>query len=129
MAKLMTGDERFTCPCCGHLSFSEPPGSYDICEICYWEDDLVQLRDPRYAGGANVASLLDAQVNFAAHGWCEERVAPHVRPAMPSEARDPTWRRIEPDSTDLEPVQGSIWIGDQPDLDKLYYWRRRRPTT
>ena len=120
----MAGDERFPCPCCGYLSFSEPPGSYDICEICYWEDDLVQLRDPRYAGGANVASLLEAQSNFATRGWCEDRVAPYVRPPLPDDARDGTWRRLEP--PDLVPVQGSIWIGNRLDLDKVYYWRRPR---
>ena len=122
----MASRERFTCPCCGYLSFSEPPGSYDICEICYWEDDLVQLRDPRYAGGANVASLLEAQANFAEHGWCEDRVAPYVRRPGPDDARDATWRSIKPGSADLEPVDESVWIGDRLDLDKVYYWRRAR---
>jgi hypothetical protein len=30
-----------------------PPGSYEICPVCFWDDDLVQLRWPTYAGGAN----------------------------------------------------------------------------
>jgi Cysteine-rich CPCC len=32
-----------------------PPGSYEICPVCFWDDDLVQLRWPTYAGGANQA--------------------------------------------------------------------------
>jgi len=123
---LVGNGERFTCPCCGYLSFSEPPGHYQICEICFWEDDPVQLLDPRSAGGANVASLLDAQNNFAAHGWCEDRVAPYVRQPRPDDMRDETWRRLEPESADLEPVQESIWTGARIDLDKAYYWRRTR---
>ena len=39
----------------------EPPGSFHICEVCNWEDDRVQLADPRYGGGANIESLVEAQ--------------------------------------------------------------------
>ena len=28
---------------------NEPPGSHDICSICFWEDDNIQLRWPDYA--------------------------------------------------------------------------------
>ncbi|HEY5908286.1 MAG TPA: CPCC family cysteine-rich protein, partial [Vicinamibacteria bacterium] len=44
---------RYPCPCCGYLMFKESPGSHDICKICFWEDDIVQLRDPHFSGGAN----------------------------------------------------------------------------
>ncbi|NIP43329.1 MAG: hypothetical protein GWN61_14025, partial [candidate division Zixibacteria bacterium] len=33
----------YTCPCCGYRTLDDPPGSYDICGICFWEDDTVQL--------------------------------------------------------------------------------------
>jgi len=123
----MPAGERFTCPCCGYLSFSEPPGSYDICEVCWWEDDLVQLCDPNYGGGANVASLLRAQANFAAHGWCEDGMPPYVRTPPAAEARDPTWRRAELEAADLQAVPpSSVWIGDRVDVEKAYYWRRSR---
>ncbi|MBO0846033.1 MAG: hypothetical protein J2P22_11530 [Nocardioides sp.] len=35
---------EYPCPCCGYLVFDEEPGSYDICAVCGWEDDLSQLR-------------------------------------------------------------------------------------
>jgi hypothetical protein len=52
--------EGFPCPSCGFEVFSEPPGSFEICEICGWEDDHVQLRFPALAGGANKLSLHSA---------------------------------------------------------------------
>ncbi len=61
---------RYPCPCCGHLVFAEGPGSYDICEICFWEDDNVQLRWPTMDGGANAVSLVEGQWAFARTG-CE----------------------------------------------------------
>ena len=61
------------CPCCGHLVFDESPGSYDICPVCFWEDDIVQLRWPDWAGGANKPSLLDGQANYQHIDGCEQR--------------------------------------------------------
>jgi len=51
----------FPCPCCGFLVFAEPAGSYEICPLCNWEDDAIQLVSPGYAGGANKESLCTAQ--------------------------------------------------------------------
>ena len=49
-----------TCPCCGYKTLDD--GSiYDICDICFWEDDIVQFKNPDYEGGANTISLRQAQ--------------------------------------------------------------------
>ncbi|MEZ0293461.1 MAG: CPCC family cysteine-rich protein [Solirubrobacteraceae bacterium] len=80
------GTPRFACPCCGYLTLdARPPGTFDICEVCRWEDDNVQFRDPGYEGGANVVSLNDARRNFEAHGVSEIRFADDVRPPRPEE--------------------------------------------
>lgn len=72
--------DRFACPCCGYETLDEePPGTYDICEICFWEDDGVQYKDPDYRGGANHVSLREAQRNFIEYGACEESCLKHVR--------------------------------------------------
>lgn len=53
---------KYTCPCCGYKTLDEePPGTYDICTICFWEDDGVQFDDPDWEGGANLPSLRQAQ--------------------------------------------------------------------
>lgn len=54
--------EDSPCPVCGFLVFSGPPGSYDICPVCDWEDDHVQLAHPLMRGGANRESLVEAQI-------------------------------------------------------------------
>ena len=75
---------KYPCPCCGYLMFDEPPGSYDICKICFWEDDISQLRFPRTTG-ANHVSLIDGQKNFREFGACERRVLQFVRAVSPAD--------------------------------------------
>lgn len=58
----------FPFPCCGGLTRDEEaPGTYDICEICRWEDDPVQFNDPDYEGGANLLCLNQARERFRAN--------------------------------------------------------------
>lgn len=45
--------ERYPCPCCGHLVFEDPPGSYEICPVCFWEDE------PLDGGGRLIDLSLD----------------------------------------------------------------------
>ena len=42
--KWINKPDLYPCPCCGYLVFDEGPGSYAICPVCGWEDDLSQLR-------------------------------------------------------------------------------------
>jgi len=86
---------KFTCPCCGYRTLSGFPGSYEICKVCFWEDDAVQRLDPAYAGGANGPSLLDCQVNYVRWGASEQRFTSNVRPPRKTEERDPEWRLLE----------------------------------
>ena len=60
---------RFPCPCCGYLTFGEqPPGTFGICPVCYWEDDNVQFDNQEISGGANKESLNQARRNFLEFG-------------------------------------------------------------
>jgi hypothetical protein len=65
----------FTCPCCGYEVFDEHPGSYEICPICFREDDVFQLYFPHQGGGPNHTSLGEAQVNFIKFGACDRAMA------------------------------------------------------
>ena len=70
----------YACPCCGYLTFDEePPGTFEICPVCGWEDDELQLRDPTYSGGANSVSLESARNNFLAIGAINEESLRFVR--------------------------------------------------
>lgn len=86
MADERTMVARFPCPVCGYLTFDEePPGTYDVCAVCFWEDDEIQFRDPDYAGGANEVSLSDARKNFEAFAASSESVRSKVRPPRAEE--------------------------------------------
>ncbi len=70
----------YACPCCRNLTLSEqPPGTYEICPVCYWEDDPVQFDDEEYEGGANSVSLKKARENYQAIGACSKDVRAEVR--------------------------------------------------
>ena len=118
-------NSNYPSPCCGYLVFDEPPGSYDICPICFWEDDLSQLRFPTTTG-ANHVSLIEAQENYARDGVCEWRLHPHVRPPKESDVCDPDWRPIDESKDNIEkPVFGVDEGETYPeDGTRLYYWRR-----
>ena len=51
---------KIVCPCCGQAEV-EP---YEICPVCDWENDPVQLADPTLSGGANRSSLEQARIDF-----------------------------------------------------------------
>jgi hypothetical protein len=111
------------CPCCGYLVFGDEPGSYEICEICFWEDDGLQLEfATTLDGGANRVTLLDAQLNYARLGACEATAMQHVRRPTPSDLRDPLWRPIDL-TTDRFPDWNEPRGPRPASRDCLYYWR------
>ncbi|QWG62484.1 CPCC family cysteine-rich protein [Bacillus mycoides] len=85
---------KYTCPCCGYRTIEEPQGTYEICNICYWEDDPVQFNDHDFEGGANEPSLRQAQRNFIVFGACEEYFVESVRKATSEDVKDASWREI-----------------------------------
>ncbi len=114
---------RFPCPCCGRLVFDGSPGSYEICPVCFWEDDLVQLRWPSFEGGANRLSLVECQRNFQDFGAKESRVLKHVRPARESEPVDEGWFPLGLSAlVCFEPLEdhSAPWPDDRT---CLYWWR------
>ncbi len=121
----------YPCPCCGHLVFDEPPGSGDICMICFWEDDVLQLRFPQLAEQTNAVSLAEAQRNYQKFGAIEERFAGDVRRPSAEDVRDPDFRPIGADD-DFEPTPDApeLEAPGPSDTTALYYfrpnfWRRR----
>jgi len=68
--------------------FTGPPGTYEICEPCGWEDDHVQLLNPTLRGGANKTSLVEAQsLALKKHPLIEQTSGELLR--------DPLWRPLD----------------------------------
>ena len=77
---------KYKCPCCGYYTLEERAGEgYGVCEVCFWEDDIVQLEDPNFEGGANRPSLIEARKNFKEFGASEWEMVPYVREPFPDE--------------------------------------------
>jgi hypothetical protein len=76
----------YRCPCCGCKTLPER-GGYDICPVCFWEDDGQDDPDADVVrGGPNGGlSLAQARANYQSFGACEERVLKHVRQPLPRE--------------------------------------------
>jgi len=77
--------ESFACPCCGYKTLSEQ-GSYLICPVCYWEDDLFQSNHPDLSG-ANKTSLRNAQHNFIKIQVCDLDMKSFIRAPKAEESR------------------------------------------
>jgi hypothetical protein len=77
---------RYPCPCCGCRTLDER-GGFDICPVCFWEDDGQDDADADVVrGGPNGGlSLTQARKNYAEVGACELRCLPNVRPPRPAE--------------------------------------------
>ncbi|MEK6581007.1 MAG: CPCC family cysteine-rich protein [Nitrospirota bacterium] len=120
--------KEYTCPVCGYLVFKEPPGSYDICPFCFWEDDIVQLAYPDMAGGANKVSLIEAQNNFNRFKVSEQQFKKNVQEATSDDKRDQLWRPINSDKDMYlhwsSERDHALWqaYNDEPSA-RLYYWR------
>ena len=71
---------KYFCRCCGYNTLKQfPNGTYEICEICFWEDDIYQTENPDDEDGPNRVSLLQARKNFEDFGACEFDMKIHVR--------------------------------------------------
>lgn len=77
---------KYQCPCCLCYTLSEPPpGTFEICNVCYWEDDNVQYNDPSYTFGANRESLNQARKNYRKFGASSKDFLKLVRKPLDSE--------------------------------------------
>ena len=65
--KYVQPGEPYLCPVCGKYTFEEAD-SFDICEVCGWEDDLIQLENPDDYIGANEMSLNNYRKAYES-GW------------------------------------------------------------
>ncbi len=84
----------YFCPCCGYrVLYEQPPGTYLVCPICFWEDTEATWE------------LRRAQLNFTNFGVCDLQWLKQVRPPTDQDERDPNWQlldeKIKADGTQL----------------------------
>lgn len=99
---------------------STPSGSFDICELCDWEDDHVQLAHPRMRGGANRVSLVEAQAAAL------QRFPIEIRSVKGIE-RDPSWRPLREDEQvpgTHTPRSGKEYFEAAAAEDPVPYWKK-----
>jgi hypothetical protein len=74
------------CPCCGNLTLANR-ATFEVCPVCFWEDDGQDDGDAQVIrGGPNGSlSLTEARRRYAECGACDPRLLSHVRPPLPEE--------------------------------------------
>ena len=78
------------CPCCGYWTL-EVFAAFDICPVCFWEDDPIQFDDPSYRGGANAESLNEARAVASNHINAKVLAHDMLRPPLPEEGPPFEW--------------------------------------
>jgi hypothetical protein len=90
---------KIMCPCCG-FGTVDSDGNYEICPICFWEDDPFQ-KENEYDLGANQVPLIEAQKNYIRYGACEKRFVKNVRKPNAQDKRNPNWKAFKDDFYEL----------------------------
>ncbi|MDT3395094.1 CPCC family cysteine-rich protein [Streptomyces sp. B1866] len=114
----------YPCHCCGRLVHDAPPGSYQICPVCGWEDDLIQLRWPQCESGANRLSLIEAQRLYRRRETADHDLALTARTASAPWPIDVGFRPADPEVDNFEPTR--VMEADWPEDRTLLYWWRPR---
>ena len=71
---------KYKCPCCEYYTFDKIPNTnYDICPVCYWEDDPFAYDNPDYVESCNGVSLNKAKKNFVEFGACTKDMQKYTR--------------------------------------------------
>ena len=76
----------YACPCCHSITLPER-GAFELCPVCFWEDDGQDDHDAdEVRGGPNgTLSLTQARANFAAVRASDRAFIDSVRPPRPHE--------------------------------------------
>ena len=75
---------KYKCPCCGFYTLPSR-GDYEICPVCFWEDDGLQSEEPDCTAGPNGYTLNEAKENFKKYGAMDKRSIEFVRPPKEDE--------------------------------------------
>jgi uncharacterized protein YjbI with pentapeptide repeats len=96
--------DKQVCPCCYSRTLTSR-GRFEICEVCYWEDDDQDDVDADFVrGGPNGnLSLTEGRANYSALRSCDRLHSPSVRRPRPEELTAKSMRSTI-----------ALTLGDQP---------------
>ena len=81
---------RYACPCCCYLTLDEAPtGTYNICKVCFWEDDNVQFHDPDYEGAPTRSASTRPARTFARTASARPASSPTSARRFPKSSPNP----------------------------------------
>ncbi|GAB4135593.1 MAG: CPCC family cysteine-rich protein [Planctomycetaceae bacterium] len=84
-----------TCFICGHRTLDKRC-DWDICPVCFWEDDVFVTNGEDIASVANHGMMVSqAQANFIMFGASSKDAIPHVRPPKYDEEYDSSWTPLK----------------------------------
>jgi hypothetical protein len=111
------------CPCagCGFYTIGlDYFGSYNICPLCDWEDDGMQLANPACGGGANLDSLIEHQQQYIS-------VFPIEVQVYDSYQRDPSWRVLNQSEIDeaIKEKEEKYWKNQNVFDYSEAYWAKK----
>jgi hypothetical protein len=84
---------RYYCVVCGYKTL-ELYKEWDICPICFWEDDCLGEVDTRSPANGELW-ISQAQANFMRYGACDPAKRKYVRPPGPKDVRRPDFKPFD----------------------------------
>jgi len=111
---------NIACPSCGFLTVDEETyGTYNICEVCGWEDDQVQLANPCSSGGANSESLYESQLKAIKETPLEMKEYEGIN-------RSTNWRPLNPNEIKKFTAQSKEkhWANKGTLYESEVYWNK-----
>lgn len=84
-------EERHKCKCCGYYTLvgTEEDIAWDICPVCFWENDVFE-ENPKAYSGANHETLEQGRENYRKYAACDLRSVNSVRLPLPQELPENT---------------------------------------
>lgn len=84
----------YQCPCCDHFTLDERT-AWEICPVCFREDDGTDVDRPDVHSGPNHLTLREGRENVRRIGACDPAMLPHVVPPFGRARYDFRERRLD----------------------------------
>ncbi|MEM8864440.1 MAG: CPCC family cysteine-rich protein [Planctomycetota bacterium] len=81
---------EYSCYVCGYYTL-ESRCDWDVCPICFWEDDILADDGLYEHSPANHMTIAEAKKNYIALGAVSQEYVSKVRKPVARERRDPAW--------------------------------------